>query len=525
MSEEKQIFNTNNRTTNSIRTSIWGVLRSCFDILLGFVYRSVFIRILSADYLGLNGLFTNILQVLSLAELGITTAIVFRFYEPISKGDYIQVGKIMNYLKKVYRYIAAFILVAGLIITPFLNFFINKDSKIPDDVNLYFIYLLFLLNTVSSYLFVYKQTILSADQRGHIAAIFAIISVVIKYSAQIIILLLTRNYSATLLAGVFITIFYNFVFSVWTEKKYKEVFGVKEELSKESKGKILDDTKAVMFHKVGATVKLSTDSIILSKFVSLVSAGIYSNYSMIITGLQKVISQLLGSFVSSVGNAHVKLSKKENYAVYKKLQFIDLWVSTVTVVCSYLLMNDFILIWVGPKFLFDKFTLIMLCLQFYIIISRQINISYTNGCGLFVRDRYRPIIEAVLNLLLSIVGVKLWGIVGVFIGTVVSSVVTVFWREPYILFKEEFGESVWEYWKRYFQFTLFGFVLCAAGDVIKERFLTIDSIWLLIIEALVCFAVTNILLICLYHRREEYSYMINVGKKFIRSKIAKKSAK
>ena len=516
------VFNTNNRTDNSIKTSFWGVLRSVVEILLAFVYRTIFIKVLGADYLGLNGLFTNILQVLSLAELGVTTAIVFRFYKPISDNNFIRVGKLMNYLKKVYIYIAIFILVVGLLISPFIKFFISDTSIVPADINLYFIYILYLINTVSSYLFVYKQSILSADQRGYIISLFGILMSLIKYVVQIILLLFYKNYTATLFAGILISVIFNFLFSFWTEKKYKFVFNVKEELSKEDKTEIFNDTKAVMFHKVGATVKLSTDSIILSKYVSLVSAGIYSNYSMIISGLQTIIGMLLGNFVSSVGNAHVKLSKEDNYNIYKKLLFINFWISTVVIVCSYLLINDFINLWIGPDFLFDRFTLIMLCVQFYIFISRQINISYTNGCGLFTKDRYRPIIEAVLNLIISIIGVKILGIVGVFIGTVISSIATVFWREPVILYKEEFKKPVYKYWLLYFKFAVFSIFLCFSGDYIKSRYLTIDSILSLVIEAIVCFVFVNLLLVLLYHKKEEYAYMKQLFKKII-NKISKKN--
>lgn len=503
----KSRFNENNRISNSIKTSFWGVLKSAFDIALGFAYRTFFINVLSAEYLGLNGVFSNLLQVLSLAELGLTTAIVYRFYKPIGGGDFVQVGKLMNYLKKVYRHIALFILCAGLLLTPFLNFFINDSATIPSDINIYFIYLLFLLNTVSSYLFVYKQTIISADQRGYIIATVGLLTSIIRYSVQLVILFIYKDYSATLLASVTINIVSNYIFSSWAVKNYKDVFGVKDELSSEEKNEIINDTKAVMLHKVGATVKLSTDSIILSKFVGLISAGIYSNYSMIISGLQTVMGQLLGNFVSSIGNAHVKLSKEENYVIYKKLLFIDLWLSSVAGVCTYLLLNDFIVLWIGKEYLFDKYTLIMLCLQFYIFISRQINISYTNGCGLFSRDRYRPIVEASINLVLSIVGVKIWGIVGVFAGTVVSSALTVFWREPYILYKEEFKQPVGEYWVTYFGFLFFSIVFCILGDFIKFRLFTIDSFILLVAEAFILFAVFNLLLFLIYRKTEEYTYM------------------
>ena len=523
MSDKNTVFNQNNRTSNSIKTSFWGTIKSSLDIILGFVYRTIFIKTLGAEYLGLNGLFTNILQVLSLAELGITTAIVYRFYEPISNNNVSRVGKLMNYLKTVYRYIAIIIFVVGLIITPFIKWFIKDTNSIPADINVYLIYLLFLLNTVSSYLFVYKQTILSADQRGYLLSITGVFSTITKYLFQVVILILTKNYTITLLIGIIFTIALNIVISCYAKIKYKEVFDEKEKLDIDSRREIISDTKAVMLHRIGATVKLSTDSIILSKFVSLVSTGIYSNYSMIITGVQTLISQVLGSFVSSVGNAHVELSKEKNFEIYKKLLFIDLWISAVTVSCMYLLLNDFIILWAGRKYLFDKFTLIMLCIQFYIIISRQINISYTNGCGLFNRDKYRPLVEALINLVLSIIGVKMWGIVGVFIGTVVSSVLTICWREPNILFKEEFDKPLKLYWQPYLSFTICVFFFCALGDFIKSKIQPINTIVMLFVEAVICFFLINFVLVCLFRRKNEYNNMKGLIIKVIKKKIKKEN--
>lgn len=506
MVNNSSVFNTNNRTSNSIKTSVCGSINSILGIIFGFVYRTVFIFFLNADYLGLNGLFTNVLQVLSLAELGITTSIVYRFYKPISNNDYIQVGRLMNYLKVVYRYIALSVFIVGISITPFIKWFIKDVDSIPSDINIYLIYVLFLLNSVSSYLFVYKQNILSADQRTYIVSIVGIITTLVKYISQIVILVIFRDFTLTLIIGIVTTIILNIIFSNWTHQKYKIVFDVKERILPSDKSMIINDTKAVMFHRVGATVKLSTDSIILSKFVSLESAGLYSNYSMIISGLQVLLGQLLGNFVSSVGNAHVKLSKSENYAIYKKLLFIDLWISCVAVVCTYLLINDFIFIWIGEKFLFDKFTVIMLCLQFYILISRQINISYIYGCGLFTQDRFRPLIEAVINLVLSIIGVKYLGIVGVFIGTVVSSALTVCWREPIILFKKEFERPVKKYWFTYLIFFILSIFFCVCGEFVKRLFV-INSIFLLFVEAIVCFIFVNLFLIILFHNKDEFCYM------------------
>lgn len=504
---QKSLFNTSSRTKNTVKSSLIGVISNVFNVCLGFVYRTIFLNILSAEYLGINGLFTNILQVLSIAELGITTVIVYRFYKPIKEGNIQEVGKLMNFFKLIYRLIALIIFIAGLMVVPFVQLFINNTKEIPQDVNLQLVYILFLFNTVVSYLFVYKQVLLSADQRNYIVSIIQSIALAIKYTAQIIILILCKSYTLTLEIGIVSTLAINYILSFWITQKYKPIFKVSENISVEERRIILNDTKACMLHKIGATAKISTDNIILTKVISLVATGVYSNYSLIISSMQTIIGQLLGNFVSSIGNAHVSLNDEDNYNIYKKLLFIDLWISVVVTVNVYLLINDFIQLWIGGAFILDDFSVIILCLQFYICISRQINISYVNGCGLFVKDKIRPVVEAILNLVISIVLAKYVGIVGVFLGTVLSSILTVCWREPLVLFKYEFKKSVNEYWRNYLEFLFLGVII---GVVLKnlKQMIRFEVTWVSWIgEAFIYTIVINLVILLVFHNKDEIRFL------------------
>lgn len=508
------IFNEASRTKNVMKSSVIGVTGNLLNVLFGFIYRSIFLQILSAEYLGINGLFTNVLQILSLAEMGITTAITYRFYEPINQGDVEKVGKLMRFFKTVYMYIAIAILAIGLLILPFVKFFIKDTNEVPQDINLQLVYVLFLLNTVSSYLFVYKQTLLSADQKNYLVSIFQIISTIGKYVAQIAILFISRNYTLTLAIGIFVTILINFLLSVWITYKYKPVFEVQEKLAKDDSNEILDDTKACMLHKIGATVKTGTDNIVLAKMVSLVATGIYSNYSLIVSSIQNVLNQLLGNFISSIGNAKVNLDKERHYEIYKKLLFVDLWITSLITGCIYLLIDDFIILWIGEEYLLDDFTVILLCAQFYIAVSRIINISYTNGCGLFVKDKIRPVIEALLNLVISILLAYYIGIAGVFLGTVLSAVLTICWREPIILYKYEFEKKVSDYWITYFKFLLITIGSCCLMKMIKIKIFTIELSWFIwVLEGICVFIAINLILLILLHKEKEFTICIDVVKK------------
>lgn len=511
------MFNQQSRTQNVLKASFMGTACNLVNIILGFVYRTIFIRILSSSYLGINGLFGNILQILSFADLGISTAIVYRFYEPISQNDVHKVGQLMNFFKSVYRVIASVILVAGMSLLPFLKFFIKDTRELPPDVNLQLIYILFLLQTISSYLFVYKQTILSADQKQYITSLTQTIITLMRYILQVGVLLLTRSYTWTLAASIILNLTSNIAFSKWVGYKYRDVFSVKESISKAEKQQILDDTKATLCHKIGGTVLNSTDNIILSKCVGIVATGLYSNYSMILSSLSGILNQVFGSFTSSLGNAHIKQNAEQKYMSYRRLLFANLWITSVCTVCLYNLLNDFITIWVGADMLLSDLTVTVLCMQFFIETARIISMAYTNGCGLFVRDKIRPLIEASINLGVSIIMANLFGIAGVFIGTIVSHLCTVFWREPYLLYKYEFGKSMKEYCCYYGVAVALTIGLCfLTVQMSRPLFPERKTLVTWILKGNFIFILSNIIAAVLLHRCSEFGFYVSfLRKRFV----------
>lgn len=505
------MFNHQSRTNNVLKASFVGATCNLINIILGFVYRTIFIQVLASNYLGINGLFSNILQILSFADLGIGTAISYRFYEPISRNDIQKVGQLMNFFKKVYLWIALIILVAGLGLLPFLNFFIKDTTEIPLDINLQVIYVLFLAQTISSYLFVYKQTILSADQKQYITSFMQTLITFCRYILQVLILVTTQKYIWTLTSNIILNLFFNFIFSEWVTCKYKVVFLVKESISKDEEKKIFKDTKATLCHKIGGTVLNSTDNIILSRYVGIIATGMYSNYSMVLSSLSGMLNQVFGSFTSSLGNAHVIQNVEQKYVSYRRLLFGNLWISGTCTVCLYCLLNDFITIWIGSNMLLDKLTVTVLCVQFFIETSRIISISYTNGCGLFVRDKLRPVIESAINLIVSIVMTRLLGIAGVFIGTIVSHLSTVFWREPYLLYKYEFKKKLLEYWLYYIVSALLTFVLSVLFLRLYMFFIPeIRSFKTWFLKAITIFMLENIICAILFCKNQDYLFYKNL---------------
>lgn len=438
---EFNVFNNNSRTKNVKSTSIAGVINQITKTLISFIYRTVFLMILSKEYLGLNGLFVNILQVFSLADLGIGSVITYRLYEPIKNKDIDKVAALMNFYKLVYRIIFFVIAIIGTGFIPFLPKLVDVSS-IPNDINMNFIYILFLLEVVTSYLFSYKQSLINADQLASVTSIFAMISNIIITGIKITILVITHNYTLTLLIGIVMQVTLNFGYSIYITYKYKVVFSNKSKLSMKDTKIILRDTYACLCHKIGATVVGATDNIVLSKYVGLSSVGIYSNYSMIVYSIQSILNSAIVNISSSIGNYAISATEDENENLYLTMQFMVLWISSFCFICFFTLLNPFIILWLDKSFLLPQWVVLVICIQFFLQTSSSITITFINATGLFVRDKYRALVEAGLNLLISIILVKKIGIGGVFIGTIISGLLTYYWRTIFLLYKYVFKKKV-----------------------------------------------------------------------------------
>ena len=508
-------FNRNGRVKNAGKAMTFSVIATIANRLMAFAYRLVFLHYLSAAYLGITGLFTNVILLLSFADLGIGTVLDYKLFKPISEKDTQKIGELLNFYRRVYRTIALAVLLVGLALYPFLNFFIKNGDEVPSDINLHVVYLLFLLKTLVSYGFVYRQVLLSADQRRYMLSLLNALMAFLLYLVQILILVFTGNYTLTLVAAVVIPLIYNYAVSLWIGSKYESVFRVKEVVSQEEKKEILGEAKAMLCHKVGGTVKAGTDNIVLSKFVGLIATGMYANYAMVISTLSELIVQMLGSFSATIGNARMKLDRERRLAAYEKLLFANCWISSVCTVCLFHLVNDFIKIWLGEEMVLDRLTVIALSIEFFISSLRVISTSYTNASGLFVRDKARPLIEAVLNLVISSFLAKKIGIAGVFFGTAISSLLTVIWREPYLLYKYEFRSSSRKYWTYFFSFALVTLVMTLGFVYINTVLPIANGIVAWTIKGFLMFGICNVVLVFLNLRDSNYQYY----RTFIKQKL------
>ena len=509
------MFNNNKKTKNIILSSSSGVVEQFLNYVLAFVFRTVFLYVLSQEYLGISGLFTNVLQVFSLAELGIGSVIAFRLYEPVKNRDIYKCSQLIEFYKKIYLTIAIVVLLIGSSLFPFLKLLIKDPGEIPADVNIYVVYGLFVLHSFCSYFFVYYQSLLAADQKGYVISIANSISAIVSNIIRIVFLLVTRNYVLVLLVGIIFGIVYNFVFGQYIKFRYKAITDLKTvELTPEEKKKIFRDSGSLMFHKIGYTMVNSTDSILLSKVIGIGVVGLYSNYALIATAVDVILNKIFGSFVPTIGYFLLGNDSEKAYTAYKRLRFLNFWAASFCAVCIFVLIDPFITIWLNASYLLDKITVIIISANILINSSRIINASFVNAAGLFVKDKARPIIQALLNLVLSIIFIKFMGVSGVFLGTILSTFLTVWWREGFVLYRNIFKKPVKEYF-------VYNFVWIALTIIVACVFSWLSGflsmhVWGFIIKLVMCVIGVNLIYFVLFYNTDGHRYFREMIKERMR---------
>lgn len=499
-------FNNQPRMKNVKLISLSFLINQIIKAIMAFAYRIIFVMVLSKEYLGITGLFSNITVVFSLADLGIGSVIIYYLYEPIKNNDENRVAELMNFYKKFYSVVAISLFFIGMLIMPFLNFLIKDMSEVPKDVNIYYVYILYVIQCVVSYIFIYKQSLIEADQRGYLNAIVNTIKNIVSYCLMLIMLIVTRKYILTLIMDIMTSIIFNIIYDRYIYIKYNEVFSIKANLQKKYVKQIINDSNAMLCHKFGNIVLYATDNIVLSRYVGIIAVGIYSNYLMVTTTLISLVNALLGNWTSTIGNYNINSNKDEKYKLYNKLQFINMWINFFCVGCFSILINPFIYsIWKDKSLILNKNIIILISISCGISLSNIINLSYIYSNGLFVKDKIRPIIEAALNLIISIILAKKIGISGVILGTIISSLLTSWWRIPYLVYKFIFESSCIEYFKKYFTWI----VITLVGYIALENICNLfsDSILYFIIKMVICVVGYNVIFLICFGRTDEFKYI------------------
>lgn len=506
------------RTDNSLRNLKTAVLFKLAAIVVNFIARKIFVVVLTKEYLGLDGTFANILTMLSLAELGVGTAITYSMYKPLAEGDRELILSLMTLYRKFYTVIGITVGVLGAALTPFLQYIIRD---IPDIPHIRLIYLMFVLDSSISYFLVYKQSLISADQKQHIVTSYQYKTSMAVTAAQCAALLLTGDYVLYLALKLCATFVCNALLARKADRLYPYLkqktvqplpAPVRQDISK--------NIRAMIAHKLGSVVVFGTDNVLIAYFVGAVSVGLYSNYLLITQSLKSAYSMIFRAMTASIGNLCAAEDTAHAQAVFWRVDLLTRWIYGFSTVCLVVLFNPFISLWLGADYLFSMPIVLLIVLSFYVTGMRQSVLTFREAMGLYWYDRHKPLFESAINLAVSILLAKPFGIVGIFIGTVVSTLSTCTWVEPYILFRHGFCAPVGKYFARY---ALNVLLTAAAGAATWYicALLPAAGFGAFLVKVLLCCVLPNLFFLLVYGKTSEFCYFLTLGKSVLGKRMHK----
>ena len=499
------------RTEYSIKNSITSFISNIVTFVLLFVSQTIFIKVFGVEYNGLSGLFSNILTLLNLFELGISSSITYNLYKYTKEKDIETIKSIMRFYKKAYNYVSVIITIVGLLFIPFLKHIVNDMTA---DINIYFVYLFFLINTVSTYLISYKRNLLNAYQRSYIINIIHIICTFLVNLLQILVIYITKNYYLYLMVKILCIILENLIISYKVNRDYPYMLDKNiKHLETKTKKNISDRIKALFVHRMSFVITNGTDNIIISTFIGIKVLGIYTNYFYIIKMVKTLLVNTITSITASVGNLLLENDYEKNYSTFRKTNFLFLWLAIFTSTCLLLLINPFITIWLGKEFLLDRFVLIILVINYFQTVIRYSYSIFKDGAGIWIEDKYVAIIQAILNVFFSILLVKIIGLAGVFMGTIISSLVLWLYTYPKFVYKRLFNKNL----AAYLNHILIDLLLFVIINLISYGVNIYSTN--IFISFIICLIVPNIILYIIFNNTDEFIYYKKLLIKMIRKKI------
>lgn len=513
------------RTSKSLKNTAFGLIGLLSSQIANFVSRSIFIGLLGAEYNGVNGLFSNILSLLNLAELGFATSIAYALYKPLKTGDERTTAALMSYFAKIYRIIAAVVAVAGCCCIPFLQYLIAEDlSDLSFSLNeLRGYFAMYLASTVCSYLLAYKRTIITADQNNYIVTNVDNICNILLYVFQIILLLIYKNFYAYLAILVAKSFVNNLVLHIIAGKKYPYLKKYrKEKVPNAEKSAIFKNVQAAFMHRIGNVIIYSTTSIIISAFVSLVEAGKYSNYIMVVSGVNSFINIVFTSITASIGNLCVNEDETTQYKVFKKVQYISDFCTVFGLVCFVCLFNPFVEIWVGSEMVMPLSVVIVISLSAALGYLRKAVNTFKDAKGMFRADWFKPLLEAAVGVGLAIGLSYVWGTLGVVLGYLLATVVIAVPIENWVLFKQGLHKPFAKQ-----MLLLVGTVIFAFASAAAAYFMTMampSGVGWFILRLLICVVFAAGIFILATIRTQEFKYYKLLAVRVL-SKVFGKSAK
>lgn len=505
------------RTKNATRNIIFGIILKAYQILVPFLMRTAMIYLMGVQYLGLNSLFTSILQVLNLAELGVGSAMIYSMYKPIADDDNVTICALMNLYRRYYSGIGLVIATVGLILTPLIPRLISGD--VPQGINIYVLYLLNLGATVLSYwLFAYKNSILQAHQRVDIVSKVTLVTSTIQYIMQIFVLWIFNNYYLYVIVLLATQALTNITTAICADKLYPQ-FKPDGQVTVEEKKVINGRIKDLFTSKIGGIIYDSADTIVISSFLGLTALAVYQNYFYILNAITSLITVVFSACTAGIGNSIVVETKEKNYKDFSKLTFIICWGAGFCSVCLLCLYQLFMELWVGKDLMLSFPVVICFVIYFFVRQMNSLFNMYKDASGMWHEDRFRPLIAALTNLVLNLILVQFIGIYGILISTVLAIICVGMPWLLHNLFTIIFDKSyLLDYLKKILCYCVVIFISCIVTYVVCAK-INVDLFAALIFRGLVCVVVPNLIYLIAYKEKREFKDSLALVNKMTKGKL------
>ena len=507
------------RKAKAARNIFFGLLGQVITMALSFISRTVFLYCFTKEYVGVSSLFSGIFSFLSLADLGMEASMTVKLFKPLAEKNWPLIKTLLNYYKRIFNIIALVIFGLGVALLPFLDVII----EIPENVeNVALIYMLTLLNSCVTYLFIYRKIVLFADQKRYVTDIAQYCVTLVEYAVVIPVLLLTRSYIAYLLIQCGFKVSYNVVIMVLAKKRYREVDHAQEQkFDVVLRRDIGSDMRAISLHRIGDVVSTHSWTILVSSCVNVVTAGLYSNYQLIIGYVKVSMDKVFYAISPSVGNLIVTESEDTVYSFFDKLQFVSFVMTCFCGGCLLCLLNPFIYLWIGDSFQLSYGVVSIAILNFYLTNMRKPILIFKEAYGFFKHDRFRPLIESGINIAVSLTlcfGAKM-GLEGVLLGTTIAYLLTTFWIEPYVLFKNGFHKECSVFFVKYIGYIGFTAVIMFISAYLCS--LLGSGILAFLLSGVISVVVSIGSIIVVYSKTEAYQWFASIVNRFVRRILQK----
>ncbi len=508
------------RTKNATRNIIFGVILKVYQILMPFLIRTAINYSLGDQYLGLNGLFTSVLQVLNLAELGVGSAMVFSMYKPIAQDDTKTICALMKLYRLYYRIIGLVIAVVGTILLPFIPYLIESGEKgVPAEMNIYILYIMNLAATVITYwLFAYKNSIFQAYQRVDVPSKIMLATTTLQYLLQFACIILLKNYYLFVLVLLITQALANIITAIASNKLYPQ-YQPEGNLSKKQIKSINQRISDLFTSKLGAVIVNSADTIVISACLGLIPLGIYQNYYFIVTAVIGVVTMIFNACTAGIGNSLITETKEKNFNDLKRFTFFISWIAGFCTCCMLNLYQPFMEIWMGTDKMLEYSAVICFCLYYYIYEINQLFTTYKDAGGVWHKDRFRPLVTALANLVMNLIMVQFWGVYGVLLSTVLSTLVI---GMPWILhnlFTTMFEKKhLFSYVKSLLKYTFVVLLSCAICWLACS-FIRLGLWSTLIVRGIICLILPNVIYLLAYIKKKEFSDFIRIIDKMTKHKL------